>query len=56
MNEIDGNGAGVLNASFAPYIKGELNNKTGDLMYIANRDAIIRDAGQTEDIKIVIQI
>ena len=56
VNEIDGNGAGVLNATFAPYIKGELNNKTGDLMYVANRDAIVRDAGQTEDIKIVIQI
>ena len=55
ISETNGNGAGSLgNPSFdsAP----EFNPMTGDLLYIANRDAITRDAGQTEDIKIVIQI
>ena len=51
-----GSGAGSLRAADAPYIAPELNPKTGDLLYIANRDAITRDTGQTEDIKIVIQI
>lgn len=56
ITETDGNGSGTLNASFAPYIEPEFNSKTGDLLYVANRDAVTRDAGQTEDIKIVIQI
>jgi len=56
ITEVDGNGTGTLNATFAPYVAGEIDSKTGDLLYLANRDAIIRDAGQTEDIKIVIQI
>lgn len=56
ITEVDGNGAGTLDATYAPYIKPEFSSKTGDLLYVANRDAVTRDAGQTEDIKIVIQI
>lgn len=54
--ETDGNGAGVLNASFAPYINPEIDAFSGQLLYIDNRAAITRATDQTEDIKIVIQI
>ncbi len=56
ITETDGNGAGVLNASFAPYINPEIDAFSGQLVYIDNRAAITRATDQTEDIKIVIQI
>ena len=56
ITETDGNGAGVLNASFAPYINPEIDAFSGQLLYIDNRAAITRATDQTEDIKIVIQI
>lgn len=56
ITETNGNGAGVLNATFAPYIKPEIDEFSGDLLYIDNRAAITRASDQTEDIKIVIQI
>ena len=56
ITETDGNGAGVLNASFAPYINPEVDTLTGDVLYIDNRASVTRATDQTEDIKIVIQI
>jgi hypothetical protein len=56
ITETDGNGAGVLNASFAPYINPEIDAFSGQLLYIDSRAAITRATDQTEDIKIVIQI
>lgn len=56
ITEIDGNGAGVLNATFAPYVEPEINPFSGELLYLDNRAAVTRSADQTEDIKIVIQI
>jgi hypothetical protein len=56
ITETDGNGAGVLNASFAPYINPEIDTFSGKLLYLDNRAAITRATDQTEDIKIVIQI
>ena len=45
ISETNGNGAGSLgNPSFDSAL--EFNPMTGDLLYIANRDAITRDAGQ----------
>jgi hypothetical protein len=56
ITETDGNGAGVLDASFAPFIKPEIDPFSGQLLYVDNRAAVTRSADQTEDIKIVIQI
>jgi len=56
ISETNGNGAGVLNNTASFNVSPEFNPQTGELLYVANRDAITRDAGQTEDIKIVIQI
>jgi hypothetical protein len=54
VTETGGSGAATLHSS--TLVDPEFNPFTGDLMYIANRDAITRDEGQTEDIKIIIQI
>ena len=56
VTEVDGSGAGTLNASFAPYVTPEVTTSTGDVLYIDNRAAVTRASDQTEDIKIVIQI
>jgi hypothetical protein len=56
ITEIDGNGAGVLNASITPYIDPEIDAFSGELLYVDNRAAVTRSTDQTEDIKIVIQI
>lgn len=56
ITETDGNGAGTLNASFAPYVNPEVDTMSGEVLYIDNRGAVTRSAEQTEDIKIVIQI
>ena len=56
ISEIDGNGTGSLNATFAPYITPEVDIFSGVVLYIDNRGSVTRSAEQTEDIKIVIQI
>lgn len=56
VSEVDGNGAGALRAADAPYINPEVDNQTGQVLYIDNRAAVTRASDQTEDIKIVIQI
>jgi len=56
VTETDGNGAGVLNASFAPYVNPEVDMLSGEVLYIDNRASVTRATDQTEDIKIVIQI
>ena len=56
ITETDGNGAGTLNATFAPYVNPEVDTMSGEVLYIDNRGAVTRSAEQTEDIKIVIQI
>lgn len=35
---------------------GEVNPFSGEVLYIENRNAVIRDASQTEDIKIIVQL
>lgn len=54
--EVVGNGAGSLNATYAPFINPEVDIFSGELLYIDNRASITRSLEQTEDIKIVIQI
>jgi hypothetical protein len=56
ISEIDGSGAGTLNASFAPYVDPEVDTFSGEVLYIDNRASVTRSPEQTEDIKIVIQI
>lgn len=56
ISETNGNGAGVLNGSFHPYVNPEIDTFSGEVLYIDNRAAVTRSADQTEDIKIVIQI
>lgn len=56
ITETDGNGAGVLDATYAPYINPEVDTLSGDVLYIDNRASVTRATDQTEDIKIVIQI
>ena len=36
--------------------EGEIDPFSGKLLYIENRDAVTRDAAQTEDVKIIIQL
>lgn len=61
ITETDGNGTGVLDGvgedsdSYA-FIVGDVDNSSGEVMYIDNRAAIQRSADQTEDIKIIIQL
>ena len=55
ISEIDGNGAGVLNASFHPYVNPEIDVFSGEVLYIDNRAAVTRSADQTEDIKIIVE-
>ena len=56
-----GNGSGTLDASGVDgdslaYIAGEVDQHSGQMLYIDNRAAVTRSAEQTEDIKIVIQL
>ena len=61
VEETDGSGAGVLEAagidadSYA-YIEPDIDPFSGDILYIENRAAIARAAGQIEDIKIIVQL
>ena len=61
LTEVNGAGSATLesegtDADSDAYELGAVNPFTGDLLYIDNRAAIDRSAGQTEDIKIVIQL
>lgn len=47
-----GTGAAVLNSIVEPTI----NKYSGDILYLDNRAAIVRSSGETQDIKIVIQL
>ena len=53
ITESNGTGAGII---LQPRIPGPIKKHTGDLLYLNNRGAVARSAGQAEDIKIVIQI
>ena len=53
ITESNGTGAGII---LQPRIPGYIKKHTGDLLYLNNRGAVARSAGQAEDIKIVIQI
>jgi len=61
VTETNGSGSGTLDSAgvdgdvFA-YSNGDINIFKGDLLYVENRAAIERDAAQTEDLKIVIQL
>lgn len=56
ISEINGNGAGLLDSSQAPFIKPEIDTRDGEILYIDNRASVTRASDQTEDIKVVIQI
>ena len=56
VSEIDGNGAGLLDSSQAPFVKPEIDTRDGEILYIDNRASVTRASDQTEDIKVVIQI
>lgn len=55
VNEIGSPGTGKIAASSAKILP-EVNPRTGDVLYIDNKSAIVRTANQTEDIKIVIKL
>ena len=49
-------GTATTDPNQLPFKKPEIDTLSGDLLYIDNRGSITRSDGQTEDIKIVIQI
>ena len=52
-----GSGSGtVVNDSANMILEPIADPMTGELLYIENRAAVVRASGQTEDIKIVIQM
>ena len=53
VTEIGGSGAGTINNA-SPYV--EVDNFTGEILYIENRAAITRSGSQTEDIKVIITV
>lgn len=53
VSEDDGAGSGTINN---PLLSGDINKFSGEVFYIDNRASIERSAGQTEDLKIVIQL
>ena len=53
VSETDGAGSGTIND---PLILGDINKFKGEVLYIDNRAAIERSSGQTEDLKIIIQL
>lgn len=61
VSETNGNGSGVLQSAGADadanaYTEPDVNNFSGEIMYIDNRASITRTSEQTEDIKVVIQL
>jgi hypothetical protein len=61
VTETDGSGSGTLDsagvdADTLAYMFNDINPWKGDVLYIENRAPVERDAAQTEDLKIVIQL
>ena len=53
LTEIDGTGTGTVLTASNP---GEINRISGDILYLDNRNAVVRSANQSEDIKVIIQL
>ena len=51
LQEMNGAGDGVIDSAL---IKPKYDKNTGDILYIDNRAAVLRDPTQTEDVKIII--
>lgn len=51
LQETNGAGDGVIDSAL---IKPKYDKETGDILYIDNRAAVLRDTTQTEDVKIII--
>ena len=61
ISEIGGDGNGVLDSDVVDadnraYGFGDIDLRSGSVLYVDNRAAVTRTAGQTEDIKIIIQL
>ena len=61
ITETDGSGAGVLDAANVDadtnaFILPDVDNVSGEVMFVDNRAAVSRSADQTEDVKIIIQL
>ena len=52
VDEVNGAGQGVIDSAL---IAAEVDNQSGDLLYIDNRAPVSRTSTQSEDIKIIIQ-
>jgi len=55
INEVGSTGSGKI-ASGSAKILPEVSPRTGEILYIDNKSAIVRTVGQTEDIKIVVKL
>lgn len=53
IQEINGNGEGTIDSALKP---GEINNLSGEVLYLDNRTAVQRATNQSEDIKVIIQL
>jgi len=51
LQETNGAGDAIIDSAL---ISPKYDDRTGDILYIDNRAAILRDATQTEDVKIII--
>ena len=51
LQELNGAGDGIIDSGL---IKPKYDVETGDILYIDNRAGVLRDATQTEDVKIII--
>ena len=51
VQELNGAGDGVIDSAL---IQSKYDRETGDILYIDNRAAVLRDPTQTEDVKIII--
>jgi len=68
VSETTGNGSGQLfgqmvytlpdgsTVSGAKFIPPDINPRSGDLLFLDNRGAVVRSAEQTEDIKIIVKV
>jgi len=52
VDEVNGAGQGVIDSAL---VAAEVDNQSGDLLYIDNRSPVSRTSTQSEDIKIIIQ-
>jgi len=51
-----GGGDGTVTSSGLVVVPGKINRYSGEIFYVENRTAVERDAGQIEDIKLIIEI